>query len=181
MNIENKAGLLSILLTVLSSTTIAASPPVWDPAHGYNDRPVKAYSPYLSLDPGLCHRALLGNALGGAAGAALASRPDHEDDRTLAVLGGTAIGILVGGVIGQWMDSLDQNCTAQALEQAPDNKPISWQGAQPVDYTVTPTESLQKNDRPCRRYKATAILAGQERETWATACRNSDGSWQLAD
>lgn len=176
-----KSGLLATLLAVLSNPTLSASPPPWAPGHGNHDQPVKAYSPYLSLDPGQCNRALLGSALGGTAGASLTSQLDHKGDRTLAVLGGTAVGILVGGVIGQWMDSLDQNCIAQTLEQAPDNKPITWQGAQPVNYTIIPMKSLQQEDRPCRRYKATAILMGQERQTWATACRNPDGSWQLAD
>lgn len=176
-----KFGLLASLLVVSSSPTLSASQPPWAPGHGNPDQSVKAYSPYLSLDPGQCNRALLGSALGGTYGASLASRRDYTDNQTLAVLGGTANGILVGGVIGQWMDSLDQNCIAQILEQAPDNKPITWQGAQPVDYTIIPMQSLQQDEQPCRRYKATAVLMGQERQTWAKACRNPDGSWQLAD
>lgn len=169
------------LLLILGPTTALSAPPPWAPAHGYRAQQMIAYSPYLSLDPGQCNRDLLGGALGGAAGAIIGSRVDHQDDRLVAILGGTAIGVLVGGVIGQWMDSIDQNCVAQSLEQAPNNSRITWQGAGPVEYSVTPLETIENGQRYCRRYRTTAVIAGQDREVYGTACRTAKGDWRLAD
>lgn len=166
---------------MLAPTTAQAAPPPWAPVHGYTAQQTIAYSPYLSLDPGRCNRDLLSEALGGAASAAIGSRVDHRDDRLVAILGGTAIGVLVGGVIGQWMDSIDQNCVAQGLEQAPTNNRIAWQGAGPVEYSVTPLKTIENEQRHCRRYRATAVIAGQDREVYGTACRTPEGDWHLAD
>ncbi|MDH3472490.1 MAG: RT0821/Lpp0805 family surface protein [Rhodospirillales bacterium] len=188
------AALIALFASLWTLEPAFADPPSWAPAHGYRAKHKQKYeykaqkqyyepvyaAPY-DLDVGHCNRTLLGGVLGGATGAAIGSQIGSGDERTAAIIGGTIIGILVGGSIGQHMDMIDQNCVGQTLEHAGDGETIRWndpnQGGQ---YQVTPVKTYQINDgRYCREYTATSVIGGQAQETYGTACRQPDGSWQL--
>jgi surface antigen len=193
------------LLTVLAATSaapVAADPPPWAPAYGWrakqydrhHDKHYRKHerhydddhyyqqtqAPY-GLDLGHCNRAVLGGVLGGAAGAAIGSRVDKHDGRTAAIVGGTIIGVLVGGAIGQYMDSVDQNCIGQTLEHVPDGETIVWQNPNVGGaYQVTPAETYQRDDgRYCREYITEVVIGGRRQQAYGTACRQPDGSWQV--
>ncbi|MDX1423908.1 MAG: RT0821/Lpp0805 family surface protein [Kiloniellales bacterium] len=136
--------------------------------------------PY-GLDLGRCNRTVLGGVLGGAAGAALGSTVDKHDGRTAAIVGGTIIGVLVGGAIGQYMDSIDQNCIGQTLEHVPDGETIVWRNPNVGgSYQVTPAETYQRSDgRYCREYITEVIIGGRREQAYGTACRQPDGSWKV--
>ncbi len=164
-----------------------SGPPPWAPAHGYRaktkggHRSRGPYVPPFGLGSGRCDRAALGAILGGGAGAAIGSQIGSGDGRTAAIIGGTILGILVGGSIGQTMDELDQNCVGQALEHAPDGQAIIWNDAQGQgQYRVAPVQTIQSSDgQYCREYTAIATVGGTERQTYGLACRQPDGSWQI--
>jgi len=194
------------LLTALAATSaapVAADPPPWAPAHGwrakqydkhhhkhYNrhayqrhyerERTAGYQAPY-GLDLGQCNRAVLGGVLGGAAGAAIGSTVDKHDGRRAAIVGGTIIGVLVGGAIGQYMDSVDQNCIGQTLEHVPDGETIVWRNPNVGGaYQVTPAETYQRDDgRYCREYITEVVIGGRRQQAYGTACRQPDGSWQV--
>ena len=49
-------------------------------------------------------------------------------------------------------------------------------------YTVTPTQTFQTQDgRYCREYTADARIGGRVQQTYGTACREPDGSWQIVN
>ena len=166
-----------------------ADPPPWAPAHGYRakgkhkNKHYQAYHFAAPFDIGLgrCNRTVLGGVLGGAAGAAIGSQVAKGDDRTKAIIGGAILGVIVGGVIGHHMDSVDQHCVGQALEHAPDGQTIAWSDPDGAKYQVTPVRTFEADGgRYCREYTTTATIGGRAQEVYGRACRNPDGSWQVA-
>ena len=190
------AALIALFTSVWALEPAFADPPSWAPAHGYrakhgkqkfNYRTERQYyepvyaAPY-DLDVGRCNKTLLGGVLGGATGAAIGSQIGSGDERTAAIIGGTIIGILVGGSIGRSMDEIDQNCIGQTLEHAQDGQSIRWNDPNQGDqYQVTPVRTFEPSPgRYCREYTTTSVIGGRVQESYGTACRQPDGSWQLA-
>lgn len=185
--------LLICLCAVVWSAPVSADPPPWAPAHGYRakhkskhknknrHRDQYAYVAPFDLNIGRCNRELLGGALGGAAGAAIGAQIGSGDGRTAAIIGGTILGILVGGSIGRTMDEVDQNCIGQALEHAPDGQAIVWNDPRhSAQYQVVPTQTVREPDgRYCREYTTTATIGGKTQQVYGRACRQPDGSWEL--
>jgi surface antigen len=190
--------LVAVCFTLSDLAPAAADPPPWAPAHGwrakqkhkqkqkhkyknrayYDDR---VYTAPFDLNRGVCNRQVLGGLLGGATGALIGSRLAKGDDRAAAIIGGTIIGLIVGGSIGRSMDEVDQNCVGQTLEHAPDGETIYWNNQQAdTQYQVTPVKTYQVNDgRYCREYQTTSVIGGRAQQTYGTACRQPDGSWEL--
>jgi surface antigen len=159
-------------------------PPPWAPAHGYRRKHGHGYQNYAvpyGIGLGRCNRGALGALLGGAAGGVIASEAVSGDGRTVAIIGGTILGAVVGGSIGRSMDEVDQTCVGQALEHAPDGEEIVWNSPEDGSrYQVTPTGSYQDQaGQYCREYQTTAEIAGQHQQTYGVACRQPDGSWRL--
>ena len=142
--------------------------------------PAVVAMPY-GLDQRFCNRDLIGAALGGATGGLIGSNLGKGKGRTVATVGGVLVGLFVGGRIGRNMDQLDQACAGQVLEHVPDRQTVAWQGQSQGDgYWVTPTRSYDAgNGRYCREYTSDAIVGGQKQQTYGTACRQPDGSWEI--
>ena len=179
-------GLLTALLAVWT-VPVAADPPPWAPAHGWRAKQMykqNRYADYAApsgLDLGRCNRVVLGGMLGGATGAVLGSTVDKNDGRSAAIVGGAIIGVLVGGAIGQYMDSVDQNCVGQILEHTPDGRSIAWRNSDnDFAYQVTPKAAFQTGDgRTCRNYVTEVWIDDQQQQVFGTACRQPDGSWKV--
>lgn len=182
----------------------AADPPPWAPAWGWRAKhahkhlkhyykglyypyPLHYYDPYPDLAYGIpfginlgrCNRALIGSLIGGAAGGLAGSAIGDGRGRTAAIVGGTLIGMIVGGSIGRSMDRADYACFGQALEYAPDHRPVLWSRPDGARYEVTPRGSFERAGRYCREYTTTAVIGGRAEQVYGTACRQPDGSWQL--
>ena len=191
-----------IALTV--ATPAAADPPAWAPAHGYRAKQaqtgyvVHPYGParpsgYVvygvpyGVDRGYCDRPLLsreliGGVVGGAAGGVIGNQVGKGAGRTAATIGGIVVGALVGASIGRSMDNVDQRCVGYALEHAPDKRRVAWSNAENgYDYTVEPTRTFERDGRYCREYQTTATIDGRRQNVYGTACRQSDGTWQLVN
>ncbi|HEX7967134.1 MAG TPA: RT0821/Lpp0805 family surface protein [Stellaceae bacterium] len=142
--------------------------------------PAVVAMPY-GLDQRVCYRDMIGAALGGATGGLIGSNIGKGKGRTVATIGGVLTGLFVGGSIGRNMDQLDQACAGQVLEHVPDRQSIAWQGQNQGDaYWVTPTRSYDAgNGRYCREYTSDAVVAGRKQQTYGTACRQPDGSWEI--
>ena len=130
---------------------------------------------------GRCNRELLAGLLGAAGGGFLGAQIGDGRGQLAAVAGGTLLGFLIGGSVGRSMDAVDQNCVGQAIEHANDGQAIAWDnpnnGGQ---YRVVPTQTVDRGDgRYCREYTAESIVGGQVQQTYGTACRQPDGSWEL--
>lgn len=178
---------LALAASLVAPVPVQADPPPWAPAHGYRKKNKHkhgnevAYAVPFGIDLGQCNRELVGAAVGGAAGGALGSTIGRGDGKVAAVIGGTLIGILVGGAIGRSMDQTDHRCTGQILEHAQDNQRIVWQGPNGSEYAMRPGRTWRADGGVyCRDYQATATIGGRPQQVYGKACRNPDGSWQLA-
>lgn len=142
--------------------------------------PAVVAMPY-GLDQRVCYRDMIGAALGGATGGLIGSNIGKGKGRTVATVGGVLVGLFVGGRIGRNMDQLDQACAGQVLEHVPDRQTVVWQGqGEGGGYWVTPTRSYDAgNGRYCREYTSDAIIAGRKQQTYGTACRQPDGTWEI--
>lgn len=104
--------------------------------------------------------------------------------------GGTAIaasvigGALVGGLAGNLLDQRDKrmaNEAAQrALETAPSGKAVAWTNPDSGHSgAITPVRTYESNGRYCREYQQTVTIGGRPENSFGTACRQPDGSWQI--
>ena len=147
-----------------------ATPPPWAPAYGYRNKH-QEYDYYEDEGGGVFYLPWL-------------TRGYHNDFVTGGRCNreklGAVIGILVGQSIGRHMDEIDQNCTGQTLEYAPDHAPVSWRDPDTGGaYRVTPVRTYPAPEgRYCREYQMDAIIGGRTQRVYGTACRQPDGSWQ---
>lgn len=124
----------------------------------------------VGIGAGAIAGGVLGSAIGGGAG------------RTVAIIGGTLLGGMLGSNIGSSMDNADRaeydRVTQNAMETG------SYQTWQHGDHhgTIRPEDSYQSADgHYCREYTQTIYVGDRAHEGHGTACREDDGSWQIAD
>lgn len=124
--------------------------------------------------------ALGGGALGGYAGSTIGS----GRGRVVATAVGAVAGALAGGWVGQQLDQADrakaertyQNC----LENSPVGKTAQWRNPDSGNSgTITPTRTFQSNGQNCREFQQTVVIGGRSHQAHGTACRQTDGSWQI--
>lgn len=121
-----------------------------------------------------------GMVIGGVLGGVLGAQLGGGDGRTAAVILGTLVGAAVGGSVGHSMAETDKLKTAQALESVRTGVPSSWRNPDSGNqYVVVPTRTYETSAGPCREYTIDAIIAGKKDKVTGTACRQSDGSWQV--
>ena len=189
------AAALSLAAPIGLATPAKADPPPWAPAHGYrakqHDRHgdkhhyKRHYRNDMLVPNGSflqCNRDMIGALIGAGSGAALGSTIGKGDGRTAAIIGGAILGMLGGYNIGQTLDQSDQACTGYTLQNVPDGRSVRWLNPDSgTSYNIIPTRSWQNADGLyCREYNATADIGGKQAKTYGTACRQPDGSWQIA-
>jgi surface antigen len=69
-----------------------------------------------------------------------------------------------------------------ALEENPTNQSSAWVNPDTGrSGTSVPIKTFQNSSgQPCREFISTITIAGREEQGYGTACRQPDGSWQLA-
>ncbi len=112
--------------------------------------------------------ALLGAGLGGLAGSTIGS----GTGRGAAIVGGA----LLGGIVG---DSVTRQRCTEHVYTAPLGQPVSWQAGPNEGYAVVPVREYNVGGQYCREYQNYATVGGRRHETYGTACRQPDGSWQI--
>lgn len=123
----------------------------------------------------------VGTVAGGVAGGLLGSTIGGGAGKVAAAAGGAIIGAFLGGKIGQYMDRQDRLEMQRALETAPVGRAVSWKNPDNGNrYSVKPTRTYYKNEQPCREYTTQAMIGGKSQQIYGTACRQADGSWQVA-
>ncbi len=120
-------------------------------------------------------------AIGGAVGGALLGQAIGRN--TEATLIGAAVGTALGYIVGNEMDKYDRKELNQAYEFGPSGQASSWQNPDNGNYyEVTPQPAYTSPtypDRPCRQAEIMATIDGRSERTYTTACRNSQGQWEL--
>lgn len=122
-------------------------------------------------DLGMLSGALVGGVLGHQIGSG--------SGKTLATVGGAALGAFAGSRIGRSMDRDDQRKAAQAMETSPDRQTSSWRNPNTgQSYSVTPDRTYEGADGPCRDFETITEIDGRKEKVRGTACRQADGSWK---
>lgn len=126
--------------------------------------------------------AALGAAAGGTAGAILGATNSHGRHQWAATAGGAILGVLLGGTVGHAVDTLDQDCAAEAVAYGPVGAPVGWQSpTYGTEYQVTPVRQYVAQGTTCREYVANAAVDGRWQQVRGTACLQPDGSWRVVN
>jgi surface antigen len=121
-----------------------------------------------------------GMVIGGVLGGLIGAQAGGGDGRTTAIILGTMAGAAVGGSVGRSMAETDRLKTAHALENVRTGVPSSWRNPDNGnEYVVVPTRTFDAAAGPCRDYTVDAVVGGRSEKVFGTACRQSDGSWQI--
>ena len=126
-----------------------------------------------------------GTVLGGIGGAVLGAQVGGGSGQIVATAAGTLLGAMLGQSIGASLDQSDlahYDSTSQgALEQNQVGQTSTWRNPDTNNSgTITPTRTYEVADgRYCREYTQTIYVDGQTERAYGTACRQSDGTWQV--
>jgi surface antigen len=121
-----------------------------------------------------------GQILGGVAGAAAGSQVGEGSGQTAAMIAGALIGSVVGERIGARMEDDDMRQAGLALENNRTGETAAWENPDTGnEFHVTPTETYDRDGRPCREFdfRVETDRGSDVRER--TACRSSDGTWEV--
>lgn len=114
---------------------------------------------------------VVGNQFGGGAG-----------NVAMTVLGAAA-GAYIGSQVGASMDARDRVRANNAFETSHTGYTTSWVNPDSqVQYAITPTRTyVAQSGQQCREFTQKAWIGGKQESIYGTACRQSDGSWQVVN
>jgi surface antigen len=121
----------------------------------------------------------VGGIGGAAAGAIIGQAIGHNTEATLI---GTAIGGMLGYIIGNEMDKYDRQELNHVYERGVSNRPSSWVNPDTGNqYSITPQPAYSSptTNQVCRKAEIDAVIDGKRKKTYSTACRDEYGRWQL--
>lgn len=127
-------------------------------------------------------KAVLGTVIGAGGAALLAGA---LGGRGWTVVAAALAGGLVGGAIGHRLDQKDKQMAAEAAQRAfevnQSGQPSVWNNPDSGNHgTVTPTHTYQlATGQYCREYTQDIWIGNEKHQTYGTACRQADGSWQI--
>jgi surface antigen len=127
-------------------------------------------------------KAVLGSVLGAGAGGGIAAIAGANP---ALIVASAVAGGLIGGYVGHKLDDKDKQMATEAahraFEQSQTGQHVEWKNPDSGNSgTVTPTRTYQlANGQYCRQYQQTIVIGGEDHESFGTACRKTDGSWEI--
>ena len=132
----------------------------------------ESYTPTRE-DIGMTTGAVLGGAIGHQFGGG--------HGKTVATIGGAALGAFMGSRVGRTMDRNDQLKTAQALENSRDGQATTWRsGSSGQHYSVMPTRTYGESSDKCRDFTTVTEIEGSQEVVRGFACKQADGTWKVS-
>ena len=130
-----------------------------------------------------CQKAHTGAVIGGVAGGVAGSQIGSGSGNTIATIAGVVIGAGLGYYLGSMWDDYDQRQAGNTFESYQDGQTNQWQNPNTgYQYQTTPTNTYQTtNGRYCREFTQTIYIDGRPETGYGTACRRSDGSWEIVE
>jgi surface antigen len=128
-----------------------------------------------------------GAVIGALAGGLLGSQFGKGEGQFLAAGAGALLGAFVGSSIGKSMDDQDklmaERASQNALERAASGSSTEWKNPDTGHYGfVTPTKTYKTDSgRYCREFTQEVYIGKDKEKAYGTACRQSDGSWQIVN
>jgi surface antigen len=137
-----------------------------------------------TLDTGMGNKQMIGAGSGAILGGVVGSKVGKGSGQLVGVGVGTLLGLMVGNSIGKSLDQADMMYAQRAEQQAyraPIGQQVAWNNPQSGNSgTITPVRDGKSSDgRYCREYKQTIYIDGQAQTAVGTACKNTDGTWQV--
>ncbi len=120
----------------------------------------------------------IGTVTGGIVGGLIGSQFGGGSGQVAAAAAGAVVGAYIGNKIGQSMDETDRLKQQQAMAAS---QPTTWTSDNGNRYTVTPQKTYIKNNQVCRPYTTTATIDGKAETVKGTACKQSNGTWQIVN
>lgn len=154
----------ALLVLPVGTGPVMADPPPEARTIGWRSHHGQAMHVPLGIDLGRCDRALVGDVVAG-----VAATPPRRP--------------LVTGQVGRRMDPVDQYCVAQILEFGRSGRRVAWYHPErDAAFRVIPLRAYEAEPgRYCREFAARAWIAGRSEQAYGTACRQADGTWEMAD
>lgn len=125
------------------------------------------------------NKAGMGAAGGAATGAIIGQAIGHNTEATLI---GAVAGGLLGYIIGNEMDKYDREQLNHVYERGVSGQSSAWRNPDNGNtYQVTPQPAFSNpsDNRPCRKAEIQSVIDGKRETVYTTACRDSNGHWQL--
>ncbi len=138
-------------------------------------------------DSGTSGEEVVGTLVGAALGGLVGSQIGGGTGRKVAIGAGVLAGGYLGNRIGKKLSCQDQeyhyDTTQSTLEYKPTGGTAAWVNPDSGHSgSVTPTRTYISNaGTPCRDFTQTIAVDGEREDIQATACRQSDGTWQIVD
>ena len=123
-------------------------------------------------------------AIGGALiGGLIGSQFGGGDGKLFTTGAGVLVGAMLGKSIAGDLDRRDQPYVERASYDAlAGGERTRWRNPDSGNYGyVTPAASYRHNGSYCRQYEQTVYINGRPRNAHGTACKQSDGSWRIAN
>jgi surface antigen len=127
-------------------------------------------------------KAVLGSVVGAGAGALIAGA---LGGRGWTVVAAALAGGLLGGAIGHRLDQKDKQLAAEAAVRAfeanASGQASVWNNPDSGNHgSITPTKTRQlASGQYCREYRQDVWIGEEKQQTYGTACRQPDGTWQV--
>ncbi|MBL28088.1 MAG: hypothetical protein CMM50_11140 [Rhodospirillaceae bacterium] len=134
---------------------------------------------------GMGSKETVGTVAGAAGGGLLGSQIGSGSGQLIATAAGVFLGGLLGQQVGESLDKADkleaQQAYSRALESSPTGNSTTWNNPDSGHSgTYTPTRTYQTDSgRYCREFKQTVTIDGDTYTDRGTACRRSDGTWEI--
>lgn len=128
----------------------------------------------------------IGTVAGGALGALLGSQIGGGKGQLAAVAVGAIAGAWAGSALGKKMDEEDkvyaQRTAQDAMEYNKAGQTSTWRNPESGNSgTVTPVHTYEDSSgKDCREFETSIYVDGEQEKGTGTACRQPDGSWQIA-
>ncbi len=120
-----------------------------------------------------------GDIVGGVLGGLIGAQIGEGRGNTAAIIIGAIAGSMIGRHVGESMEDNDRMMTSAALYNSRTDERTTWTNPDTGHlYTVTPTETFQQNNGPCREFRLDATIGNEANQAvYGTACLQADGSW----
>jgi len=136
------------------------------------------------MNGGALSKSDVGTAAGVIGGGVIGSTIGSGAGQVAATIGGALLGGMLGNSIGSSLDRADMDSYDRASQRAMETgRTQSWRNSSSGNRGSIHPRKRYRNDEGqyCREYSQTIYVDGKSHTGHGTACRESDGSWQIIE
>lgn len=121
-----------------------------------------------------------GTVIGAVAGGIIGNQFGSGTGRALATATGIVVGGIIGSEIGRDMDKADREAALEAEYRALEyDQESRWRNEESGHYgSIAPRRTYRRSGRVCREYEHRVYIDDEPEIMVGTACRQPDGSWK---